>query len=61
MLPMSGAGATIHFNIKGRPPSGPDYTMAGYRAVSADYFQTLGIPLKEGRPIDARDRQGRRG
>jgi putative ABC transport system permease protein len=59
MLPMSGAGATIHFNIKGRPPAGPEnYTMAGYRAVSADYFQTLGIPLKEGRLLDARDRQG---
>jgi putative ABC transport system permease protein len=59
MLPMSGAGATIHFNIKGRPPAGPaDYTMAGYRAVSAGYFETLGIPLKEGRLPDARDRQG---
>jgi putative ABC transport system permease protein len=32
--------------------------MAGYRAVSAGYFQTLGIPLKEGRLLDARDRQG---
>src|SRR5262249_39467150 len=47
MLPMSGGGATIHFNIKGRPPAGPEqYTMAGYRAVSAGYFQTMGIPLK---------------
>lgn len=61
MLPMSGAGATIHFNVKGRPPSGPDqYRLAGYRAVSGQYFQTLGIPLKHGRFIDARDRQGSR-
>lgn len=59
VLPLSGAGATIHFNIKGRPPSGPDqYRLAGYRAVSGQYFQTLGIPLKRGRFIDARDRQG---
>ena len=59
MLPMSGAGATIHFNIKGRPPAGPaTYTMAGYRAVSAGYFEALGIPLKDGRLLDARDRQG---
>jgi len=59
ILPLSGAGATIHFNIKGRPPSGPDqYRLAGYRAVSGQYFQTLGIPLKRGRFIDARDRQG---
>jgi putative ABC transport system permease protein len=56
---MSGGGATIHFNIKGRPPSGPEqYTMAGYRAVSANYFQTMGIPLKQGRLLDARDREG---
>jgi len=49
----------MHFNIKGRPPAGPaQYTMAGYRAVSADYFQTLGIPLKRGRLLEARDRQG---
>jgi putative ABC transport system permease protein len=59
MLPMSGGGATIHFNIKGRPPAGPEqYTMAGYRAVSAQYFQTLGIPLRRGRLLDARDREG---
>jgi putative ABC transport system permease protein len=58
-LPMSGGGPTIHFNIKGRPPAGPEqYTMAGYRAVSAGYFQTIGIPSKRGRVIDARDREG---
>ena len=58
-LPMSGGGPTIHFNVKGRPPSGPaEYTMAGYRAVSAGYFQTIGIPLRQGRLLDARDRQG---
>jgi putative ABC transport system permease protein len=32
--------------------------MAGYRAVSGNYFETLGIPLKRGRLLDARDRQG---
>jgi putative ABC transport system permease protein len=32
--------------------------MAGYRAVSAQYFETLGIALKQGRLLDARDRQG---
>ena len=58
-LPMTGGGPTIHFNIKGRPPAGPEqYTMAGYRAVSARYFQTIGMPLKDGRLFDARDREG---
>jgi putative ABC transport system permease protein len=59
MLPMSGAGTTIHFNIKGRPTAAPDhYVLAGYRAVSAGYFQTLGIPLKRGRLLRDSDRQG---
>jgi putative ABC transport system permease protein len=59
LLPMSGGGPTIHFNIKGRPPAGPEqYTMAGYRAVSGGYFQTLGIPLVQGRLLDERDREG---
>lgn len=58
-LPMSGGGPTIHFNVKGRPPAGPEqYTMAGYRAVSAGYFQTIGVPLRQGRLLDERDRQG---
>ena len=59
MLPMSGAGSTIHFNVKGRPVATPDkYTIAGYRAVSGDYFQTLSIPLVSGRLLNDRDRQG---
>ncbi len=59
MLPMSGAGSTIHFNVKGRPVATPDkYTLAGYRAVSGSYFQTLGIPLVSGRLLNDRDRQG---
>ena len=59
MLPMSGSGSTIHFNVKGRPVATPDkYTMAGYRAVSGDYFQTLSIPVVSGRLLNDRDRQG---
>jgi putative ABC transport system permease protein len=59
MLPMSGGGATIHFNVKGRPTATPDrYILAAYRAVSAGYFESLGIPLKRGRLFTDRDRQG---
>jgi putative ABC transport system permease protein len=58
-LPMLGGGATIHFNIAGRPPKGPEeYRLAGYRAVTPGYFETMRIPLRRGRTLDERDRQG---
>lgn len=59
MLPMAGAGATIHFNRAAYPPKGPeDYVMAGYRAVTPDYLPVLGVPLKRGRLLTERDREG---
>jgi putative ABC transport system permease protein len=57
MLPMAGAGATIHFNRAAYPPKGPDdYVMAGFRAVTPDYLGTLGVPLRRGRMLSERDR-----
>jgi putative ABC transport system permease protein len=59
MIPMAGAGATIHFNRAAQPPRGPDdYVMAGYRAVTPGYLETLAVPLLRGRSIDERDREG---
>jgi putative ABC transport system permease protein len=58
-VPMAGAGATIHFNRAAYPPSGPDdYVMAGLRAVSPNYFATLRVPLRRGRMLSDRDREG---
>ncbi len=58
-LPVSGQGSVIHFNIQGRPPRTPhDYVMANYRVVSADYLQTLGVPLLAGRWAREADRDG---
>ena len=58
-LPMAGAGATIHFNRAAYPPKGPDdYVMAGHRAVTPEYLQTLGVQLLHGRLLSAWDRQG---
>ena len=58
MVPMSGAGATIHFNRTARPPKGPDdYIMAGYRAATPDYLSTLGVPLRRGRMLNDRDNE----
>ena len=59
MLPMAGAGSTIHFNRAAYPPKGPDdYVMAGYRAVTPDYLATLGVPLRRGRMLSDHDRNG---
>jgi putative ABC transport system permease protein len=59
MLPMAGGGATIHFNRASQPPRGPDdYVMAGYRAVSAGYLETIGVPLRQGRMLTGADREG---
>jgi len=59
LLPMQGAGSTIHFNRAAQPPKGPDdYVMAGYRAVGPDYLATLGVPLRKGRMLTERDREG---
>ncbi|HVQ28954.1 MAG TPA: ABC transporter permease [Vicinamibacteria bacterium] len=59
LLPMQGAGSTIHFNRASQPPRGPsDYVMAGYRAVTADYLSVLKVPLKKGRLLTEADRQG---
>jgi putative ABC transport system permease protein len=59
LVPMQGAGSTIHFNRASQPPKGPDdYVVAGYRAVTPDYLRTLGMPLVKGRLLSERDREG---
>src|SRR5712664_860617 len=55
-LPVSGGGGALHFNINGRPPKSPhDYTVTGYRTVTPNYFETLGMPLAQGRLFTAAD------
>ena len=59
VLPVSGAGSIIHFNIQGRPPKSPhDYVMANYRVATPGYLKTLGIPLLQGRWLQDADREG---
>ena len=58
VLPVSGKGSILHFNIYGRPPHGPsEYVMANYRVVSSGYLSVLQIPLLEGRWISDSDRE----
>jgi len=57
--PFAGSGSSLHFNIEGRPPKGPEeFIVTGYRAVTGDYFTALGIPLRAGRLLNDRDREG---
>ncbi len=57
-LPVSGGGGLLHFNIQGRPPKTPhDYTAAGYRTITPQYLETLGVPLLQGRNITPADNE----
>ena len=59
VLPVTGMGSALHFNIQGRPPRSPaEYTISGYRVVSAGYLKTMGVPLISGRWVEDRDREG---
>ena len=59
LLPLSGAGGSLHFNIEGRQPrSSSDWIMLNFRAVSRDYLATMEIPVKRGRSFTTEDRQG---
>jgi putative ABC transport system permease protein len=48
----------VGFSIEGRPPLAPgDFLVANYCTVSPSYFQTMEIPVLEGRGFTAADRQ----
>jgi putative ABC transport system permease protein len=54
-LPFTGGPAT-DFEIEGRPQAEAGQTpIADIRIVDADYFRTLGIPLRDGRAFTERD------
>ncbi|HEV2699320.1 MAG TPA: ABC transporter permease [Terriglobales bacterium] len=58
-LPVTGRGSALHFNIQGRPPRSPqEFKIGSYRAASAGYLRTLGVPLIGGRWIEYRDHEG---
>jgi putative ABC transport system permease protein len=56
--PYSDHFTTRPFAIEGRPPAPGRTSEAAYQAVSANYFETMRVPLVAGRRIEERDTAG---
>ena len=54
-LPMLGFNASTGFTVQGKPVQQGTEPNADYRAVTDDYFRTMGIPLLKGRDFTVRD------
>jgi putative ABC transport system permease protein len=60
MLPLSGGQIMFSFRIYGRPPAANprDAPVGAYRAVSTNYFETMGMTITSGRAFTPDDRPG---
>ena len=54
-MPLSGVARNDPFSIEGRPLDLNNPNFAGWQMVGANYFQTLGIPLVQGRDLGFHD------
>jgi putative ABC transport system permease protein len=54
-LPLAGGGDNWGLTVRGRPPLNAS---TAFRIVTADYFTTMGIPIRRGRNFGPDDRQG---
>jgi putative ABC transport system permease protein len=58
-VPLGGSSLHHNFLIEGRPPAAEGDEPDLYsRSVGGDYFRVMGVPVREGRALDARDREG---
>jgi predicted permease len=55
-LPLSGSNMTTSFDIEERPLPEGQRAAAPVRIIATDYFKTMGIPVRQGRVFDERDR-----
>jgi putative ABC transport system permease protein len=57
-LPLSGDRSNNAFLVEGQPTPRPgEEPVAEFRAITPGYFRAMGIPLEEGRAVDATDRR----
>ena len=57
-LPMNGNGGIIRFNIYDRPPKNTsEYSAVGFRFITPNYLETIGVPLISGRMFTENDRE----
>jgi putative ABC transport system permease protein len=56
--PLSGVALNDPLAIEGRPLDPANISFAGWQIVGAKYFQTLGIPLLQGRDLTFQDMDG---
>lgn len=54
-IPLAGFNASTSFTIQGRSVQRGSEPTTDYRAVTGDYFKTMGIPLLKGRDFTERD------
>ena len=55
-LPLSGSNMVTSFDIEERPLPDGQRAEAPIRIIGTDYFKTMGIPLRQGRVFDERER-----
>jgi putative ABC transport system permease protein len=56
VLPMSGRGSMLFFQVDGAPPPPPDVNQEiAVASVTPDYFRAIGTPLRRGRGLTERD------
>ena len=55
-LPLSGSNMVTSYDIEERPLPDGQQAAAPVRIIGTDYFKTMGIPLRQGRVFDERDR-----
>ncbi len=54
-MPLKEGSTSLKFEIEGSPVPFADAPLAAYRSVSSDYFETLDVPLLEGRGLSEND------